>query len=198
MENKCMDTKRGKENNELGDWDWHIYTTDDTYNINRFVLFYCGRCVRMLSSSLARRVPIPSHYPCPSAWRWACSMIWMGLGPRVVSAHQATNVNSKPDVLLCQTFSKPGEQIFQSRKMFWYLLVLSSEHKLWASGDGQLDPFLEAWRDRQASPESFVETHKKQAILSVLRSVKQGTYGCSINAPLLQIWKDHIVLVYLA
>ena len=45
---------------------------------------------------------------------------------------------------------------------------------------------------------SLVETHKKQAILSVLRSVKQGTYGCSINAPLLQIWKDHIVLVYLA
>ena len=28
VENKLMDTKRGRwEWDELGDWDWHIYTT---------------------------------------------------------------------------------------------------------------------------------------------------------------------------
>ena len=28
VENKCVDTKEGKDEwNELGDWDWHIYTT---------------------------------------------------------------------------------------------------------------------------------------------------------------------------
>ena len=26
IENKCMDNKRGKGGDELGDWDWHIYT----------------------------------------------------------------------------------------------------------------------------------------------------------------------------
>ena len=33
IENKHMDTKMGKgmEWDELGDWDWHIYTTDAVY-----------------------------------------------------------------------------------------------------------------------------------------------------------------------
>ena len=32
IENKCMDTKRQRQGNELGDWDWHIYTS--TYKID--------------------------------------------------------------------------------------------------------------------------------------------------------------------
>ena len=29
-----MDTKRGKDNNELGAWDRHIYIIDDIYKID--------------------------------------------------------------------------------------------------------------------------------------------------------------------
>ena len=36
VENKCIDTKgeRGGGWEELGDWDWHIYTTDTMYKID--------------------------------------------------------------------------------------------------------------------------------------------------------------------
>ena len=34
IEIKCMDTKRGGEG-ELGNWNWHIYTTDPTYKIEK-------------------------------------------------------------------------------------------------------------------------------------------------------------------
>ena len=35
IENKSMDTKgEGGSGEELGDWDWHIYTTDTMYKIH--------------------------------------------------------------------------------------------------------------------------------------------------------------------
>ena len=35
IENKCMDIKGEREEwEELGDWDWHIYTTDTMYKID--------------------------------------------------------------------------------------------------------------------------------------------------------------------
>ena len=49
VENKFMDPRWGRgEWDELGDWDWHIYTTDTTYKIdnNENILYSAGSSIQ--------------------------------------------------------------------------------------------------------------------------------------------------------
>lgn len=84
---------------------------------------------------------------CPSAWRWACSVISVALGPIPY---------------LCFISVKLSKQISQSRKMFWYLLLISLGYKLWPYGDVSLGLLfhLRPWWTGRLLPSCNTKTQK--------------------------------------